>query len=153
MTKGQGTNFSFIQDIYLFKERHLELEKCFCTKNLGKLPCFFQNTIIRDWDQINFWTLTSLYDSSILLSIYSVGTDCVIEQNRVSPSFCSWKSSDGTEGQQMGGVFHLLSLCDVIHCSNYRAILWLQITMSSSSFPATPSVSEQRHVLGRCKDV
>lgn len=54
MSKGQGTNFGFIQDITLFKERHLELEKCFCMKNLGKLPCFFQNTIIRDGDQINF---------------------------------------------------------------------------------------------------
>lgn len=53
MSKEQTSGF--VQDITLFKERHLELEKCFYTKNLGKLLCFFQNTVVNDWNQINFW--------------------------------------------------------------------------------------------------
>ena len=53
MSKEQTSGF--VQDITLFKERHLELENYFYMKNLGKLLCFFQNTIVSDWDQINFW--------------------------------------------------------------------------------------------------
>lgn len=105
MSNEQGTNSHLVQGITLFMDTYLELGKCFYTKNLDKLPKFLlEGCWQRLGTQIYFWTLTREYDSTVSLSTSYVQSHHIREQNWVSASLHSRKSSDGREGQAGGPV-------------------------------------------------
>lgn len=145
MSNEQGTNSHLVQGITLFTDPYLELGKCFYTKNLDKLPKFLlEGCFQRLGTLIYFWILTREYDSTVSLSTSYVQSHRIWEQNWVSASLRSWKSSDGREGQAgrrpsgIRSLHHFVMSLMAGHLQSSTADHYAHL-----SFPLIASVSAQ----------